>query len=287
MDDIAATAGLLSQAGIHHPTTACFPQLVKQLEGAPRFLFDEAAIDTAVELTLGRPKIMLDSLVNVRIPYPIMWVEWPESGRVRLREEFEGLISDERPLPKRVGFLLETDESGRRGTATWVWNGGFGNYTPPNVAPVSPFFDLDRKFDQPLNRVEDFQRGNLPQVWRGNPVQEAALLEIWRTAAHQLSPWGEQYFAWMQQRLDDNAIASRLSHLYADVYGEYIMIWAIVLMLTSSRRIVDYRPIDRNKLNRNRVKRRQAPLLNHTEVVLRIGEENVIGQRRQPLGYKR
>jgi hypothetical protein len=280
MDEIAEATQKLLRGGfkVDHPAVSVFPTLTERLKGIPRFLFDEAAINTAVEITLGRPKIILDALSSVRVPYPAMWVEWPESGRERLRAEFEGLITDARPLPSRVGFLLEADQGGRSGTATWVWNGGLGPDTPPNVGPISPFFNLDHHFHfQPR---EGFLRGNLAQIWLGNAVQEKALLDIWHTAEHRLSDWGVAYCNFY-------GIKS-LEWMFADVYGEYIMIWAIILMLTSSRKVIDYRPVDRSKINHIRSRKSKTPLLDHTEVILHINSSlNGIGQRRQPLGYSR
>src|SRR6476619_5253174 len=85
-----------------------------------------------------------------------------------------------------------------------------------------------------------------------------ALLDIGRTVEHLPSAWGMQYLSSLGGTREDLQI--RLEHSYADVFGEYIMIWAVLMLLTSSRKAVDYQPVDRSKLNRARVKRRQVPL---------------------------
>ena len=61
-----------------------------------------------------------------------------------------------------------------------------------------------------------------------------------------------------------------LAHSYADVYGEYIMIWAAIMMLTASRPIIDCQPVDLTRLNRARGKRGEPPRLDHTRVTLHL-----------------
>ena len=67
----------------------------------------------------------------------------------------------------------------------------------------------------------------------------------------------------------------RVAQAYADVYGEYIVAWAVMLLLTSSRKAVDYRPVDRSKLNQVRSKKHKALLFDHTEVTLHINQQSL------------
>src|ERR1700733_5544390 len=77
-----------------------FPILERKLEGCPRFLFDNNSIHTAVELTLGRPKVLREAMQHLTIPYSKLWVEWPEAGRQKLRETFNTAVEEPgRPLP--------------------------------------------------------------------------------------------------------------------------------------------------------------------------------------------
>ena len=267
-----------------------YPAVVEKLKGTPRFLLDTNTIHTAVELTLGRPKVLLEAMRHLRVPYERMWIEWPEEGRAKLRETFgdQGRIDEHRPLPARIGFLIEADkETGRTGRITWIWNGPplLRPADFPNIAPISPVFDLDARIDQPSERIAGFLRGNLARIWKDNPVQLKALFDIWRTAKHEPSEWGWTYINHYQRTT--GRLEQHLGDLFADVYGEYIIIWAIILLLTSSRKIVDYKPVSRAKINKARVKRREVPLLDHTEVTLDIGIRRVPGQTGQPLGYIR
>lgn len=289
MDQIIHFAHRAKSHGMQdHPMTKIFSLIEKELEGCPRFLFDENAIHTAVELTLGRPKVLREAMEHCRIPYPRMWVEWPEIGRQKLRETLviDAKEYDNRPLPKRIGFLLITDEDGRKGTATWAWNNTFmTDNDPPNICPISPYFDLDKDHEQgPV--VSSFLDANLAHLWKDNKIQLDALMSIWRTSHHSASIWGNKY---LNSAGYNNGPSSeeQIANFYADVYGEYIMIWSIMMLLTSSRKIIDYTQIDMSKLNKNRVKRGELHKLDHTVVTIHINEEMKIHQKGQPLGYTR
>ena len=113
MDMVGSTAQRMH--GNADPVMRVFGDLAKRLEGTPRFLLDDAATRTCVELNLGRPKVMLEALAHLRVPYPKLWVEWDDKARQALRARFDEPMSypELRPMPGRVGFLLEADPLNR------------------------------------------------------------------------------------------------------------------------------------------------------------------------------
>lgn len=288
MDSIAAVAAMVPAVKASDPIIAMYPLLTRRMSIAPRFLLDNSAIGAAVEITLGRPKILLEAMAHLRIPYSRMWVEWDEDGRERIRRKWnaEGLEveSEERPLPSRLGFLLEVEPGGRRGVVTWAWSSR--KVEVPSIAPVSGYFDLDRTFPVPPERITGLLRGNLAKLWVDNPVQLDALFGIWRTAEHYPSDWGLRWLNAVTSTKDE--FAYRLAHAYGDVYGEFIGVWAILMLLTASRKAVDLHEISRAKLNKARAKKREPLLLDHTQVVLHINNQtiNAAGVR-APLNHTR
>jgi hypothetical protein len=258
----------------NHPVTGVFPDLEERLKGCPRFLFDDNSIHTAVELTLGRPKVLREIMSHIRIPYTKMWVEWNESGREKLRQTFgpgeNGANDPSRPLPTKLGFLLECNEAGRKGQVTWAWtNTHITDRDPPNVAPISAFFDLDGHFPQDQARERNFLKANLGNLWKHSPIQQQSLLSIWETAQHIPSEWGMKYLMATSDRLNQ----WQINNFYADVYGEYIMVWSIMILLTSSRKILDYEKIDNTKWNKARAKQGKPAKLDHTRCSLHINQE--------------
>jgi hypothetical protein len=279
---------------INNPIISIFPQLTDKLKGCPRFLFDENTIHTAVELTLGRPKVLREAMQHLKIPYTRMWIEWPETGREKLRQTFsiDAFEHPNRPLPTRLGFLLETDEKGRKGMVTWVWSNHFiKKGEPPNVCPISPFFDLDFDYSQLTHPsyVKSFLDANLAHIWRNNKIQLDALLSIWNTAYHQPSEWGKKFLDLpaLTSSLYENDKDRRVANFYADVYGEYIMIWSCLMLLTSSRKIVELEKIDMSNLNRIRRRMNKPQQLDHTMVTMYINRDKVVHQKGQPLGFER
>lgn len=281
MDMVAQTAAMIGATD--EPVLAGLVDMAHRLEGAPRFLFDDAATRTAVELNLGRPKVLREAMAHLRIPYTKLWVEWDDRARQKLRDKFDKPLefAELRPNPLRIGFLLEADPAGRRGTATWAWSspqsalhGGV-----PNIGAVQPYFDLDQRFFLPADRVEGLMGGNLAALWRDNPVQLEQLFDIWRTSEHRISPWGKDYLA-----LSDE-LHRQLA--YADVVGEYIMIWCSLMLLTASRPIIDLTPVDLGRLNKQRVKKGKVPLFDHTRVTLHLTRQAHDPVLRGPLGYSR
>jgi hypothetical protein len=265
-----------------HPIVSIFPQLTDKLQGCPRFLFDESAIHTAVELTLGRPKVMREAMEHLRIPYTKLWIEWPESGRQKLRETFDNNVENPlRPLPTRIGILIEADESGRKGVVTWAWTNHFiKDGEPPNVCPISAYFNLDGNYSQ-KTQLQSFLSGNLARMWKLNLIQTEALLSIWKTSQHQPSEWGLKYFNFVK------STPQEMHNFYADIYGEYIMIWSCLLLLTSSRKILDYEEVNLSKLNKSRISKGQPPKLDHTRISLHINKEVHVHQKGVPLGFER
>lgn len=284
MDMVAQWAVRLGRAG-PDPTMRGYIDLADRLQGCPRYLLDANACRTAVELNLGRPKILREAMTHLRIPFPRLWVEWEDADRQKLRERFhEPLTFPElRPMPGRVGFLLDT-EDGRRGRATWAWttpNAPSGMLDIPNVGAVEAYFDLDRVFPLPDDRVEGLLRGNLGRMWADNPIQLDALFDIWRTAQHKPTAWA----AGLWDCLPNPELAKALS--YADVVGEYIMIWSVLLLLTASRPIVDLSQISLAKLNKHRCRKGAVPLLDHTRISLHLTPQAQRPVVRNPLGYSR
>jgi hypothetical protein len=272
-----------------HPVLKVFPHLEDRFQGCPKFLFDEHSIHTAVELTLGRPKVLKEAMNNLRIPYPKMWIEWPEIGRQKLRDTLapHERYNAARPLPTKIGFLIEADEKGRKGIVTWAWtNLSMGDDDPPNVCPISQFFDLDANFPQDMRHFNNFLQANLANIWKDKPIQVEALKDIWRTSIHKPSDWGEGYlkFYGTKPGYNDQFI---LDNLYADVYGEYIMVWSVLMLLTSSKKIVNLEKVDYGKLNVARQKKGKFPLANYTRVTMHLSEEARMSQQGVPLGFTR
>jgi hypothetical protein len=276
MDAIAATAARVGQRD--GTMLDIFPDIASRMHLAPRYLLDASVMRASVELGMGRPSVFREAMRHLQVPYPRMWVEWPENSRDALRRELDPQeIHPLKPVPSRLGFLIEADDGGRSGNITWAWSSPAGKPSDvPNISPYDARFDLDGNIQQSDNRIKGMLVANLARPWLDNPVQLDALLDIWRTSDHRMSNWGR---SWVQP--------AQAEWFITDVYGEYIEVWAILLLLTASRPTVDYKPVCRDKLNRARTRKRVVPLFDHTEITMHVEPRTAIEQARGPLNFSR
>jgi hypothetical protein len=270
MDAISRAAGIGSLRYV-------FSGITEKMQLTPRYLLDDHVVQASTEIGLGRPSVLREAMRHLRIPYPRLWVEWSETGRNALRKRLDIHVTDPlKPIPERLGFLLESD--GRRGRVSWAWGLPPHPDYPVNAPCVSPYdacFDLDADFPQDSDLVEAMARASLARMWEDNPVEAEALRSIWRTADHRPSEWGN--------RMLSAYTRDRQRFFLADVYGEYIGIWSIMLLLTAARPSVEYRTVDRTTLNKARGKRREPPLFSHTTLHL----NHRVVERRASANYPR
>jgi hypothetical protein len=286
MDEIAATAFKVTPDDWAEPILRIFPDLVERMRATPRFLLDEHVIRAAIELSLGRPTVFREAMRHLRVPHKRLWVEWQETSRDTLRRRLQEDKKEPdplRPIPERLGFLVEAEPGGRRGVVTWAWTFSEqeqqekGMLGFPNIAPYEVHFDLDATIPQASALEAGLSVAGLARMWQDNPVQAEALRDVWRTAEHRPSAWGK----YLLSRYD----AQTQRFFLADIYGEYIGIWAILLLLTASRPTVEYRPVSRAKLNKAR--KGKPALMDHTEVTMHITHKVASQVQRAPLGYLR
>jgi len=264
---------------VSQPILQSYVDLAEKLKDCPRFIFDAPATRVLSEITLSRPKVIADTLQTLRIPYPMMWLEWEEAHREELRTRLNPFTSqkdkDTRPIPLRLGCLIESD--GRAGQISWAWihkpKGEISS--TPNLAPLSAYFDLDRNDCSPPEKAFLTLGG----PWKDSSVQMAALNNIWRSVKHEPNEWGRKTVVGLSKQV--------LELLQADVIGEWISALSALILITSVRTIRQ-ETSDLSRLNKARAKRGARLLLDHTTVHLYIDpsiKANV--QRRQPLGYVR
>jgi hypothetical protein len=284
MDDIAATAAIVASGAVkdgeRSPSLGIFLDLDRRMRLCPRFLLDEHVVRSTIELSLGRPTVFREAMRHIHLPYERLWVEWSEKHRERLRQDVQDYTPDPlKPVPDRIGFLIEG--SGRRGNITWAWQNPplKAMPNPPNVSPFDVQFDLDAQIPQEFGLLEGLKNATLGELWRDSPVQLEALCDIWRTARHVPSAWGSR---WLSHYGKD---AERF--FLSDIYGELIGVYATLLLLTASRPTVEYKQVSQAKINKARIKKRVAPLFDHTEVSMRLSHRTVQQRQGQPLGHAR
>ena len=220
-----------------------------------RYILDEAVVEFLVELGLGQSARLTELADLVRMPAPLFWLEWNDSERNNALFAFKGArrpVAQEQNRP--AGVLVQSDATGRRGRIQSVWTSDDGAI---DLAPMELEFDLD---------TPDFAALHLDFV-RATTLGEPALDELLGHAGMRLRGEWRDYFqaaaanaADFERALHENLCA---------VVRDFPCVLAFVLAI-NARNAFDASASNLTKLNRARVRRGKAPLLDHIEVRARL-----------------
>ncbi len=105
-----------------------------------RYVLDDTIAVFATQTAFSEAERLNQCLDLVRVPAPLMWIEWCDASRQRAMTELGLCEPSDAGRLGRAGFLVASDASGRRGTMEIVWRNGDGTV---DLAPHIAEFDLD------------------------------------------------------------------------------------------------------------------------------------------------
>ena len=153
-DDIIATAGSDDDA-IYQ---GAFTDLARRLRGAQRFDLAPEVLRSAFTIVQSPIGAQLRALPLCRLPFRSTWFEWPGG--------FAGIPSErtdcDAPVPKRMGALVDTDESLQRGSIVYAWKHPNGRL---NFCPLGITFDW-RAEPEPLDDLANMSK------WHSKATEE-------------------------------------------------------------------------------------------------------------------
>ena len=114
-DEIASAAGGPGD----QITFGAIGAFAKLLAEAQCFELSADVVAACREVPRSKPSSLLSALPYVRVPYERVWLEWQPLG-----EEDEEDDDQARPLPKRIGCLIESAPSLDYGMMRWAWMHG-------------------------------------------------------------------------------------------------------------------------------------------------------------------
>jgi hypothetical protein len=94
-----------------------------------RFMLDETVLDTCIDLFEHQPELLDSQNPTLRIPAPLLWIEWLQPHRLDVEEKTQ------------TGCLIRASEDGRCGRLDRFWN---VPGTGVCAAQAYVTFDLDR-----------------------------------------------------------------------------------------------------------------------------------------------
>jgi hypothetical protein len=233
--------------------------IAANIASAPlRYVLEDAVAASATLNALDNAEQVLRCLDLIRVPAPLLWVEWNERGRTMALSQL-GLAddADARRTTGRAGLLVESDQTGRRGTIRVAWE---GEVPEPDLSPFTICFDLDKP------RAVD---GSAGSVVRQVQIRDSEpLTHVLRFAQFQMKDSWRDYYAHAcssPQQLEE-AIQTNLRMIAGDFPA-----FLSFLMLMQARNAVSAESISMTRLNKARRKLRRDPLLDHIEVRAALG----------------
>lgn len=267
----------LAHPTVYEDQTRAFRDLSRRLSGSVRYVLADDVVTMSTDVLLSRPSSLQDVLGVLRIPYPSLWIEWNDDARRAARLHRDIVKDNGKDVPARLGFLVETDAEGRRGTATFCWSHERPRTgpQPPAVCPYQIRFDFDAPPDAPIPET-DRMRIDSYRRWQGHARELAALDAISGIADLSLSDDGRRSLMTMATVTGAPEVARvLLASARDDLAGETLQIVSI-LMLLAARNGIERTPEDRTQLNRARRKRGEPELLSHVVATMRLSK----GERR-------
>jgi hypothetical protein len=272
---------LLNQAGTQDDQIfgGAFTELAIALRHAQRFDFSPDVMRSAFTVAHSPIPGQLRALPLTKLPFRLCWFEWPGgfSGDPSARTDCYA------PVPKRLGALVESDESMQRGAMVYAW---LHPDQGANICPIAVTFDW-RPEPAPLpdlSHADLWGKGMSDQWWR----EQALLFPRLRGAMPGDVMDDHRRFGLvinpMMKRFMDYAVSHAhggyeklLNAAMEDVKGEPVLLRA-ALMLLNSRNLAmrEFHPVQ-PRLNAARARRGKAPLLPYTHV--RIALTRALGER--------
>jgi hypothetical protein len=278
-DDIAARVGSPDDTLYR----GAFGLLSRQIAKAQRFDFAPEVMRSALTIANSAIGPQLRALSLCKLPFDACWFEWPAG--------FSGLASTRTdlyaPTPKRMGALVMTDASLQRGSISYAWSHspaqqrreddelGIGLV---NICPLLVTFDWRAEGAQPVpditNGVRQFNAAS-DAVWadmaRDFPRVRHSSRDDVIADQHRfglvVSPIMR---AFANYSVDVGVHEVIMKAALKDLEGEAPMLRAAVMLLNSRNlATTEHKPAPA-KLNKARVARGRAPLLDYTHVGIRL-----------------
>ncbi len=299
---VAMRNRILAVPGALQAATASIQRIVSvadTLPSAPRFILANDVTEALITSSIDYPEALTGCIDAIRIPWRCAWFEWDDDfardtwRRAHVRQR----VQDDNFMPKRVGFIVETDESGRRGEISVLWpvpesdgKGGLtSNYDGMVMSNLPTIhFDLDRQdLDaRAMVGAASLERATgipIPVIGFNNDLEPGRARYLDRIRATMMMDWSNSGVAKLITHLGHYNPVEFVSNAVADIWSEYCMLVPAAAMM-NARQAVRTATVDRARLNKARVKSGRSPLLDHLVVSMNVSPEERAERRRVAAG---
>ena len=247
-----------------------------------RFVIADDLTRASAELAFADGDRLAGCLDLLRIPAPLLWVEWSDAVHQQVICEC-GIVPQQDPdaSGRRVGVLLRASPAGRSATARTFWSAAAPDgQCEAQMSPLETYIDLDDRF-APTVDPDAMLRGRYASVTHAGDAGIADLLG--RVRFRFDDRWLNYYGAAAPDANERQNIA-RAS--LAAVAHDIPLLLAFFLLLNANgatRRM----PVARAILNRKRLEGDRAPLLDHIEVHASLPQFSAAQEEGATLGSRR
>ena len=234
-------------------------ELAKDVATAPlRYVLDDASVRMISECAFDQNSMLGSAVDLFRVPADRLWIEWSDEASVQyLIKHGHSLATEHQLAPRKVGVLIDSDETGRSGEVRMAWLGKSGEL---EVSPFVTEFDFDRPISLPQPQPKSTVRYVHIQGLQ-------ALDPFFACLRFRMEPCWDQYYRTYTS--SNGALEKTINRAVAFVSGDFPFAAAFLLML-STRTAFEERETGFAKLNNKRAKRGKSPLLDHIEIRMNL-----------------
>ena len=226
-----------------------------------RFVLGDDLTQASADLAYADGARLVGCLDLLRIPAPLLWIEWNDEVHKRVIHETRPLVPiDPGAAGRKVGILLRASANGLRAVGRTFWaDTAADEHAEVTLSPLETHFDLRGEFPDSNDSQDVLSGGFLDATHGGNPAT-ASLLDHVRFRFEE--SWADYYReaaanADFKRRLINESVAS----IAWDV--PFVLAFLLLLSAKDATRLV---PVSRAAINRKRLANGRAPLLDHVEV---------------------
>jgi len=250
-----------------------------------RYVLADDLTRACAELAFADGDRLVGCLDLIRIPAPWLWIEWNDAVHQEVIARC-GVVDrgDPEACGRRVGLLLEATPCGRAAVARTFWSAWEAGEICAQLSPLEIHIHLDARFE-PAAETGGIFAGAYARLTDAHTPSVDDLLD--RVRFRFDHKWSQYYEV---AAPDANTRATVMRNSLAAVAHDAPVLLAFFLLLNAKGATRPV-PILRSILNRKRLARDRAPLLDHVEVHASLppdspagndANEDMAGVRRPP-----
>ena len=276
-DDLAAAAAMLTPRDIWYHT---WNSMAKQVARAERLSLRRDVVQTAQHLACSRPSSMRDTIDLAKPPYPLTWIEWADTDKREIREQF-GLINMSGTVhPTRVGALVtQIGDDGDEYRVEFAWTHGGPEKLCVSIACITLNLGETRSGmvltrDEILKTIvgRKDQPGSYWAIYKNKPAELEAYADLLTRIGYGTADVAKED---LNKLIRDPFVEPQIRQLYqanlADVDSETLFLTSFLLLFNTFNATSRKRE-DLSKINKSRKKQKKQQLLEYDTILMRLSK---------------